>query len=309
MPLIPKIVSTPLKWASKQLLNRTILQFPKGEVHPDIACVYCPELCRFACPTAVASGNDAVTPSNKMALLYKEKRWPGRGFSGAEPWPLFDCTGCGRCTEYCKYEMPVADRLFEARAQYAWSEVERVLPQIEKLDRVGDLFDELGQLDRAAQKRKEFGGGASQKVEEPREQFFLKRSGVQAELRADSILRQADFDDLVAKCAGKRWLVHESVWLSRRLSRFEEVAGWVERAKQAGVQLVLPFEHGRDCIDCGGEGAFRLLFSEQARVMARDFWERDQHRVDGVLCMSRRCTEHFKQSLGGDVPVVYWGEN
>ncbi|MGK5088090.1 4Fe-4S dicluster domain-containing protein [Bdellovibrionota bacterium FG-2] len=308
--MIPKIVSTPLKWASKQLLNRTLLQFPKGEVHPDIACVYCPEMCRFACPTAVASGNDAVTPSNKMALLYKEKRWPGRGFSGAEPWPIFDCTGCGRCAEYCKYEMPVADRLFEARAQYSWSGVERVLPQIEKLDRVGDLLDELGLKEQSTRKRQAFVAGAqSVIVEEPREQSFLKQSGVQAELRYEAVFREENFSALLKKCEGKRWLVHESVWLSRRLSRFAEVADWVERAQRAGVQLVLPFAHGRDCIDCGGEGAFRYLHPEQAKTMAKDFWGRDRHRVDGVLCMSQRCAEHFKQSLGGDVSVVSLGEN
>ncbi|MGZ3709234.1 MAG: hypothetical protein ACXWPM_10880, partial [Bdellovibrionota bacterium] len=97
MGSIPKIVSTPLKWASKQVLNRTLLRFPGGDSHDPIACVYCPEMCRFSCPTAVVSGNDAVTPCNKMGLVYKEKKWPGQASQGAPLWPIYDCTGCGRC--------------------------------------------------------------------------------------------------------------------------------------------------------------------------------------------------------------------
>jgi hypothetical protein len=75
----------------------------------------CPEMCRFACPTAVVSANDAVTPCNKMSLLHKEKRWPGRAGGGGPLWALYDCTGCGRCSTHCVYDMPVADQLFAAR--------------------------------------------------------------------------------------------------------------------------------------------------------------------------------------------------
>src|SRR4051812_5534741 len=120
MGSIPKIVSTPLKWASKRLIHSTLLRFPGGDPQSSVACVYCPEMCRFSCPTAVVSGNDAVTPCNKMGLLYKEEKWPGKLSSEGPLWPIYDCTGCGRCTEYCVYEMPVQERLFEARKKWKW---------------------------------------------------------------------------------------------------------------------------------------------------------------------------------------------
>jgi hypothetical protein len=69
----------------------------------------------------------------------------------------------------------------------------------------------------------------------------------------------------------------------------------------------LPYHHGRDCIDTGGEGAYARLFDEQARVMARDVWERDRGRVDGVLCFSARQAAHLRACLDG-VEVVSLGE-
>jgi hypothetical protein len=37
MGSIPKIVSTPLKWASKRILHATLLRFPGGNEHDPIA--------------------------------------------------------------------------------------------------------------------------------------------------------------------------------------------------------------------------------------------------------------------------------
>src|SRR5262249_47981854 len=115
----------PLKWVSKQFINRTLLRFPGGDEHSPIACTFCPEMCRFSCPSAVVSGNDAVTPCNKNSLLYKEEKWPGRASAGGPLWTIYDCTGCGRCTEFCVYEMPVADQLFAARAAHPWEPARR----------------------------------------------------------------------------------------------------------------------------------------------------------------------------------------
>ena len=145
MRSIRKIVSTPIKWAFKTVLHKTLLRFPGGDQHSPIACVYCPELCRFSCPTAVVSANDAVTPCNKMGLTYKAEKWPDQTLRHQPLWPIYDCTGCGRCTEYCLYEMPVMDQLFAARKKWKWDAAESASAQItDASDPVGDLADELG---------------------------------------------------------------------------------------------------------------------------------------------------------------------
>ena len=312
MGLIPKIVLTPVKWASKRIIHHTLLRFPGGDPQSQIACVYCPEMCRFACPTAVASGSDAVTPSNKMSLLYKEAHWPGQASQGAELWPIYDCTGCGRCTEYCVYEMPVAERLFHARAEKGWDWARSVAAEINDADDpVGDLAEELGDGASAERRLQGFlaravsAGAENAQVPEPRMVAFLRRHGKSGELTWSGILRGGEgFLNLVEKLQGRTWLVHESPWLNRHLSQSEEVKAFGARLAQAGVQMVFPFASGNDCIDCGGEGAYHRLFSGQARQMALDFWERDRHRAAGILCFSSRCADHFRGVLGADFPVV-----
>jgi ferredoxin len=287
---IPRIVLTPIKWVSKRAIGKLVLSFPASEPRT-VACVYCPEMCRFACPTAVVSGNDAVTPCNKMGLLYKEQKWPGRASGGGELWPIYDCTGCGRCTEYCVYQQPVAETLLAARAERAWGPAREAAARLtEAEDPWGDLAAELGDV-RAAEAR---AGARQVPVTEPKAAHHLGRP-------------LAWEEELVSGPAGvgplrdRRWLVHESPWLSRRMGRAEQVRGWVERARAKGARLELPHHHGRDCIDCGGEGAYARLFPEQARAMAREIWERDRHRADGVLCFSERCRGHFE---GIGVPAL-----
>ncbi len=78
----------------------------------------------------------------------------------------------------------------------------------------------------------------------------------------------------------------------------------MKKLQAAGAQMAWAFHQGRDCIDCGGEGAYRQLFPEQAARMASDLWQRDGERADGILCFSNRCAEHLRSTLGPGVPVV-----
>lgn len=310
MGSIQKIVSTPLRWASKAILNRTLLRFPGGNAHSPIACVYCPEMCRFSCPTAVVSANDAVTPCNKMGLLHKEDRWPGKASGGEALWPVYDCTGCGRCTEYCVYEMPVADQLFEIRAKWKWKPATAAALRLQDSDDpVGDLAEELGDIKTAKRRLKQFTDSQLPPfVDEARALYFLNKNNVKSKLRWESVLCGDLSDASWGRLAGKKWLLHESVWLSRRLARSGAVDQWVGLAAAHGVEVVRPFERGKDCIDCGGEGAYGLLFPTQAQEMAVDVWERDQHRAEGVLCMSERCAKHLRASLGQKITVLALSE-
>jgi len=225
--------------------------------------MFCPEMCRFACPVAVASANDALTPSNKVALLYKHGRWPVRSRTDGEKWPLYACTGCGRCTEYCLYKVQVADLLFEARKQHPWSRA------------VGLGGDDI----------------------------YAKKCALECEQK----LLEGPPKSLIRKLQGRRWLLHESVWLSRRLGRRATVDDFVARLMASGIELVVPAAHGIDTIDCGGESpTYARLFPSDALRMARMIWERDMKRADGVLCFSTGCREHLLRALDG-VPVVYAG--
>ena len=48
--------------------------------------------------------------------------------------------------------------------------------------------------------------------------------------------------------------------------------------------------------------------AHQARQMAEEYWARDRHRAEGILCLSGRCAEHIRASLGTSVPVVALSE-
>lgn len=315
MSSIRKIVSIPAKWAAKSLLRGWLLKFPAGEEQSPVACVYCPEMCRFSCPTAVVTGNDAVTPANKMGLLALDSQWNGAlraQAAGGELWPIYDCTGCGRCTQYCVYDMPVAERLFEARQEYPLKRVEMLrgeLDDSESRDPWGDLSEEWGLIDTArkqaaAQAARHLGTHDLRPWIEPKSWEWLERSGWVGELRpawvGNGRLKPGAMDQLRSHRV-QDWLFHESVWHSRRLEQWERVAQWISILREAGVSIRRPFAQGMDCIDCGGEGAYARMFPEQARAMAEEIWERDRHRVQGVITVSSRCAEHFG-NLG--IPVV-----
>ncbi len=310
MGSIRKTVLTPIKWVSRKILHGTLLRFPGGDPHQPLVCAFCPEMCRFSCPTAVASGDDTVTPCNKMSLLYKENRWPGRVSADGPLWPLYQCTGCGRCTEYCVYQMPVADKLFAARQIHRHPAAAEIAAGLrDEEDLAGDLAQELGDLANAKRRLGNLIQSQPTLLQEPKAVFSARERGAKTvKLAWEEKLLDPLSSEAITLLSGKRWLIHESVWLSRRLDLASSVAAWIDQARKAGIQVEMPFQHGRDCIDCGGEGAYRLLFSETAARMAESVWERDQHRADGILCFSERCAKHFKTTLQGRVPVLWFGD-
>ncbi len=302
MDSIRKIALIPAKWASKQLVHHWLLQFSANEQTADtVACVFCPELCRFSCPVAVVTGSDAVTPCNKNSVLYKEAKWPASQTSLGELWPIYACTGCGRCTEYCLHKVDVGKNLVAARTRFKWSKAREVVLQLsDQLDLWGDLAFELGET-AIGQKRLEvqlnnagYHADGTRKVEvfEPKIAYVLKELGIKSDLIFD--WERLDW----RKLEGKRWYLHESVFFSRRLARFEEVNRFIEAAKKRGIELVIDFEHGKDCIDCGGEGAYRYLFERESKQMAREIWEKVRSRCDGVIGFGDRCLSHFRLSVG-----------
>ncbi len=73
-------------------------------------------MCRHACPVSEAAGVETLTPQNKM---YQLNRLRNR----QTPWtsestePLYACTGCRQCTNYCRHDNEPGLVLFAGRAE------------------------------------------------------------------------------------------------------------------------------------------------------------------------------------------------
>ncbi len=81
-------------------------------------CTYCPKMCRLACPVSTATGRETWIPEAKMATLNLVRK-------GQAPWdratldPIWACTGCRHCTDYCAHGVEPAQALFAGRAEAA----------------------------------------------------------------------------------------------------------------------------------------------------------------------------------------------
>lgn len=84
-------------------------------------CVYCPKLCRAACPVATVDGNETITPWGKMAMAYYQARGDVSVTAehGASAW---DCCACLACRQRCEHSIEVATVLTDARAEVAAAE-------------------------------------------------------------------------------------------------------------------------------------------------------------------------------------------
>jgi Fe-S oxidoreductase len=77
-------------------------------------CTYCPKLCRHTCPVSHAEARETLTPTTKMATMRRLRMYEGdRSVESSEP--LYGCTGCGACTEFCLHDIEVGPALFRGR--------------------------------------------------------------------------------------------------------------------------------------------------------------------------------------------------
>ncbi len=81
-------------------------------------CVFCPKLCRSACPVSNAEPTETLTPWGKMSMSY----FAANGSVAVEPTfaaPTWGCTGCHACKGSCDHKNDVASTLLTARAAFA----------------------------------------------------------------------------------------------------------------------------------------------------------------------------------------------
>ncbi len=86
--------------------------------HAIDTCVFCPKLCRFACPVSEAAARETVTPWGLMTRI--DDVHVGRAPLDAASGDLWThCTGCHRCQAVCKHDNDVPEVLLDARAAAA----------------------------------------------------------------------------------------------------------------------------------------------------------------------------------------------
>jgi heterodisulfide reductase subunit C len=78
-------------------------------------CVFCPKLCRSACPVSNAEPRETVTPWGKMSMTYFVAN-ESVATTHAYARPAWACTGCFGCREHCDHKNDVTGTLFEARS-------------------------------------------------------------------------------------------------------------------------------------------------------------------------------------------------
>jgi Fe-S oxidoreductase len=78
-------------------------------------CVFCPKLCRSACPVSNAEPRETITPWGKMSSAYfvANESVPA---SPSHALPAWACTGCFACRESCDHRNDVTGTLLDARA-------------------------------------------------------------------------------------------------------------------------------------------------------------------------------------------------
>ncbi len=77
-------------------------------------CVFCPKLCRSACPVSNAEPRETITPWGKMSAAWMTAHGDVPA-SSSHAAPAWACTGCHACREACDHRNVVADVLFVAR--------------------------------------------------------------------------------------------------------------------------------------------------------------------------------------------------
>lgn len=79
-------------------------------------CAYCTKVCRFACPVADASRNEGHSTWAKMTAAHLDRAGQ-RPLDAGSALAVHACTGCMRCTEFCKHSNDVAGGLVAARGK------------------------------------------------------------------------------------------------------------------------------------------------------------------------------------------------
>lgn len=98
-------------------MPRTSLPLLSAREVATTRCTYCPKLCRPACPVTTADGRETSSPWGIMRALGELSAEVVReGEERSRAALAWACTGCRGCRELCLLDNPVADTVWDARA-------------------------------------------------------------------------------------------------------------------------------------------------------------------------------------------------
>lgn len=140
--------------------DRPLLRLPQLQARKTTLerCVFCPKLCRTACPVSNAEPRETLTPWGKMSMAYfvaNESVALAPSFAD----PAWACTGCFGCREHCDHKNDVTGTLFEARSALvengvAPASAKRVIERFDEkssvLGKSADTLSVLSEVDDAA---------------------------------------------------------------------------------------------------------------------------------------------------------------
>jgi len=250
-------------------------------------------------------------------------------------WYLEQCTGCGRCTEYCLHEIDVAGALRKARKDFYSPTLLPTLPSIGRDKNI--LFCEPGRQNWWRSRANLLTRMNSPEVIEwtgPHKEWLQGKITSQAlaswidsfsdatnlwfesaevawffletceELgrpvaKKVRLVWQEFFKDWASKELSATEVFHESYHLSRLLPRVGVSVPMYERG-------LLPQHSGWNVIDCGGEGFYREAHPEKANALRERFLndlKSDGRTATTIISQSLCCVEHLAADKQGS---VYW---
>ncbi len=115
-------------------------------------CVFCPKLCRSACPVSNAEPRETITPWGKMSMAWMTAHGDVP-LDAPHARPAWACTGCFGCRESCDHRNPVTGVLLDTRDALVRRGVEP-----EAARRVLRRFAEHTESTRSAARRFDAGG-------------------------------------------------------------------------------------------------------------------------------------------------------
>lgn len=121
---------------------RVVSSFVAGKlrgVEDLVKCALCPNMCKFACPTHVASGSEAHSPAGRARIAFYVERGVLE-LASENAAPLLTCMGCEACKHYCPFGFSVPELTFSVRSKLwrAGAVTERVTQAAENLKRFGN---------------------------------------------------------------------------------------------------------------------------------------------------------------------------
>ncbi len=114
-------------------------RFDKSTLKSATYCTFCPKMCRFACPAAEFSGDEAFVPSVKVGALWEYSR--ERGDFGVARYSFTGCFFCLECREYCYHEIDVPSLMAIGRSiVHAYQPYEKTIEIRKNIETSGNMF-------------------------------------------------------------------------------------------------------------------------------------------------------------------------